>query len=66
LSAPFPLRFLFASRPDVLGKILGIVYRVIASSPCRPLLEARGLMKKTVKTAKKKKRKKAKSKDRHF
>lgn len=29
LSVPFPLRFLFASRPDIMGKVLGIVYRVI-------------------------------------
>jgi hypothetical protein len=31
LSFPYPLRFLFASRPDVMGKVLGIVYRVIAT-----------------------------------
>jgi ribosomal protein S27E len=31
LSVPFPLRFLFASRPAVMGKVLGIVYRVIAT-----------------------------------
>ena len=31
LSVPFPLRFLFASRPDVMGKVLGIVYRTIAT-----------------------------------
>ena len=30
LSIPFPLRFLFASQPAVLGKVLGIVYRAIA------------------------------------
>ncbi len=31
LSVPFPLRFLFASQPDVMGRVLGIVYRTIAT-----------------------------------
>ena len=31
LSVPGPIRFLFASRPDVMGKVLGIVYRAIAT-----------------------------------
>jgi hypothetical protein len=31
LSVPFPLHFLFASQPAVMGKVLGIVYRVIAT-----------------------------------
>jgi hypothetical protein len=31
LSVPYPLRFLFASRPDIMGAVLGIVYRVIAT-----------------------------------
>jgi hypothetical protein len=31
LSVPFPLRFLFASRPEVMGRVLGIVYRCIAT-----------------------------------
>ena len=31
LSFPFPLRFLFASQPAVMGKVLGIVYRVIGT-----------------------------------
>jgi hypothetical protein len=31
LSVPYPLRFLFASRPDVMGRVLGIVYRCIAT-----------------------------------
>jgi hypothetical protein len=31
LSFPFQLRFLFASRPAVMGQVLGIVYRVIAT-----------------------------------
>jgi len=30
LSFPYPLRFLFASRPAILGQVLGIVYRAIA------------------------------------
>jgi hypothetical protein len=31
LSFPYPLRFLFASRPVVMGAVLGIVYRCIAT-----------------------------------
>ena len=31
LSVPFPLRFLFASYPHLLGKALGIVYRTLAT-----------------------------------
>jgi hypothetical protein len=31
LSVPYPLRFLFASRPDITGAVLAIVYRVIAT-----------------------------------
>ena len=31
LSVPFPLRFLFARDPAVMGKVLGIVYRAIAT-----------------------------------
>ncbi len=31
LSVPFPLRFLFASNPKVMDKVLGIVYRAIAT-----------------------------------
>ena len=31
LSIPYPLRFLFASRPEVMGRVLGIVYRCIAA-----------------------------------
>ena len=30
LSFPYPLRFLFASRPEAIGPVLGIVTRVIA------------------------------------
>lgn len=31
LGFPYPLRFLFASRPEIMGQVLGIVYRVIAT-----------------------------------
>jgi hypothetical protein len=31
LSVPYPLRFLLASRPGVMGIVLGIVYRCIAT-----------------------------------
>jgi len=31
LSVPYPLRFLFASRPAIMGQVRGIVYRVIAT-----------------------------------
>lgn len=31
LSVPYPLRFLSASRPKVMGQVLGIVYRCIAT-----------------------------------
>jgi hypothetical protein len=31
LSFPYPLRFLFASRPAIMGRGLGIVYRCIAT-----------------------------------
>ena len=31
LSVPFPLRFLFASQPVVMGRVLGIVYLAIAT-----------------------------------
>ena len=31
LSFPFQLRFLFAGRPEIMGRVLGIVYRVIAT-----------------------------------
>ena len=44
LSFPYPLRFLFASRPAIMGQVLGIVYRCIATHlikaapahPCAP------------------------------
>ena len=31
LSFPFQLRFLFASYPRIMGKVLGIVYRTLAT-----------------------------------
>jgi hypothetical protein len=31
LNYPFPLRFLFASRPAIMGRVLGIVYRALAT-----------------------------------
>lgn len=31
LSFPYPLRFLFAHRSEILGEVLGIVYRVLAT-----------------------------------
>lgn len=31
LSFPFPLRFLFATRPELMTGVLGIVYRCIAA-----------------------------------
>ena len=34
LSVPFPLRFLFANQPVVMGQVLGIVYRAIATYLC--------------------------------
>ncbi len=46
LSFPFPLRFLFASRPAIKGRVLGIVYRVIATH----LVKKAGLTKTTAQT----------------
>ncbi len=46
LSFPYPLRFLFASRPAIMGKVLGIVYRVIATH----LIKKAGFTKKTAHT----------------
>jgi len=36
LSFPFPLRFLLASHPALIGRVLGIVYRVIAARLTKP------------------------------
>jgi hypothetical protein len=46
LSFPFQLRFLFAGRPELMGKVLGIVYRAIASH----LIKKAGLTQKTAQT----------------
>lgn len=35
LSVPYPLRFLFASRPEIMSHVLGIVYRCIATHLCK-------------------------------
>ena len=43
LSVPFSLRFLFASRPEVMGGVLGIVYRCIATH----LIRKAGFSRKT-------------------
>jgi Putative transposase len=47
LSFPCPLRFLFASRPDVMGQMLGIVYRVNAQH----LIKKAGFTRSTASTA---------------
>ena len=31
ISFPFPLRYLFATHPQAMGKVLGIVYRAIST-----------------------------------
>ena len=46
LTVPFPLRFLFASQPAVMGKVLGIVYRAIATH----LIRKAGYTKATART----------------
>ena len=46
LSVPYPLRFLFASRPAVMGRVLGIVYRCIATH----LIKKAGFSHKTAQT----------------
>jgi hypothetical protein len=46
LSFPFPLRFLFATRLGVMGEVLGIVYRAIATH----LIEKAGHTKTTAHT----------------
>jgi len=46
LTVPFPLRFLFASQPAVMGKVLGIVYRAIATH----LIRKAGFTKATART----------------
>ena len=46
LSVPLSLRFLFASRPVVMGRVLGIVYRCIATH----LIKKAGFSRKTAQT----------------
>jgi hypothetical protein len=46
LSFPYPLRFLFASRPGVMGEVLGLVYRCIATH----LIRKAGFTRKTART----------------
>jgi hypothetical protein len=46
LSVPYPLRFLFASRPSVMGEVLGIVYRCIATH----LIKKAGFTRQTART----------------
>ncbi len=46
LSVPYPLRFLFASRPAVMGGVLGIVYRGIATH----LIKKAGFSRNTAQT----------------
>jgi len=46
LSVPFPLRFLFASQPRIMSKVLGIVYRTISTY----LIKKSGYSKKTART----------------
>ena len=46
LSYPFQLRFLFASWPEIMGRVLGIVYRVIATH----LVKKAGLTHATART----------------
>ena len=46
LSFPFQLRFLFASRPQIMGRVLGIVYRVFATH----LVKKAGCSHKTART----------------
>ena len=46
LSVPFPLRFLFASRPAIMGKVLSIVYRTLATH----LIKKAGYTKTTART----------------
>jgi ribosomal protein S27E len=46
LSFPFQLRFLFASRPELMGRVLGIVCRAISSH----LIKKTGFTRKTAQT----------------
>ncbi len=46
LSFPFPLRFLLASRPEMMSKVLGVVYRTVSTH----LIKKAGQTKKTAQT----------------
>ena len=46
LSDPYPLRLLFASRPDVMGRVLGMASRCIATH----LIRKAGLSRRTAQT----------------
>ena len=46
LSFPYPLRFLLASRPAVMGRVLGIVYRAMATH----LIKKAGFTRRTAHT----------------
>ena len=46
LSFPFQLRFLFASRPELMGRVLGIVYRALSIH----LIKEAGFTRKTAQT----------------
>jgi len=46
LSVPYPLRFLLASRPEVTGRVLGIVYLCLATH----LIKQAGFTRKTAQT----------------
>lgn len=46
LSVPFPLRFLFASQPQVMNKVICIIHRVISTY----LIKKAGYNKKTART----------------
>ena len=46
ISFPFQLRFLFASRPELMGRVLGIVHRAISAH----LIQKAGFTRKTAQT----------------
>jgi hypothetical protein len=46
LSFPFQLRFLFASRPQLMGRVLGIVYRALSAQ----LIQKAGFTRKRAQT----------------
>jgi hypothetical protein len=46
ISFPFQLRFLFASRPELMGRVLGIVHRAISAH----LIQKAGFTRKSVQT----------------